>query len=62
MAKCAYCNNELKKGTGIMYVYRSGDIAYYDTNKCFKNHIFLRRRINKKLVLREAKVAKQAKK
>ncbi len=58
MAKCAYCNTELKKGTGIMYVYRTGDISYYDQNKCFKSHIFLRRKINKKLVVKEAKVVK----
>ena len=58
MAKCAYCNSELKKGTGIMYVYRAGDIAYYDTNKCFKSHIQLRRKINRKLVIKEAKAVK----
>jgi ribosomal protein L24E len=62
MVKCAYCNTELKKGTGIMYVYRTGDIAYYDTNKCFKNHIKTRRGISKKLVVKEAKVVKAVEK
>ncbi len=62
MAKCAYCNTELRKGTGIMYVYKSGDISYYDTNKCYKSHLFTRRKINRKLVVKEAKVIKTAQK
>jgi ribosomal protein L24E len=58
MVKCAYCSTELKKGTGIMYVHRIGDIAYYCSNGCFKNHVFMKRKINKKLITKEIKVAK----
>ncbi|MFI5412359.1 MAG: 50S ribosomal protein L24e [Candidatus Micrarchaeales archaeon] len=59
MAKCAYCLTELKKGTGIMYIHKTGDIAYYCSNSCFKNHVFLDRKINKKLVVKEVKVTKK---
>jgi len=62
MAKCAYCNSELRKGTGIMYVYKTGDIAYYDSNKCFKSHVRLRRKLNTKLVVKETKIVKAAEK
>ena len=58
MVKCTYCSTELKKGTGMMYVHRTGDIAYYCSNSCYKNHVVMRRKISKKLVTKEVKVAK----
>ncbi len=58
MVKCTYCLSELKKGTGIMYIHKTGDIAYYCSNSCWTNHVFLRRKINKKLVSKEVKITK----
>lgn len=58
MVKCSYCSSDLKKGTGLMYVYKTGELAYYCSNSCFKNHIVLRRKINRKLVATEQKVVK----
>ncbi len=60
MAKCTYCLKELKKGTGMMYVYKSGDVAYYCSSKCFQNHVVMRRKINSKLIAKEVKIAKPA--
>ena len=50
MVKCAYCSSDLKKGTGIMYVYRSGDISYYCSSGCLRNNIVMRKKINRKLI------------
>lgn len=58
--KCSYCGSEIKKGTGIMYVYRIGDISYYCSNKCMKNDIFMGRKINKKLAAKTAPAKKVA--
>ncbi len=55
MAKCAYCSSELKKGTGTLYVYRTGELAYYCSNSCFKNHVIMGRKINSKLVKKDVK-------
>ena len=37
MALCSFCGNELKKGTGMMYVKKDGTVLYYCSSKCFKN-------------------------
>ena len=43
MVKCSFCNNELAKGTGKMYVKVSGQILYFCSMKCEKNLIKLGR-------------------
>ncbi len=48
--KCTYCSTEIKKGTGLMYVHRIGDTAFYCSNACFKNGVVMRRKPNRKLV------------
>jgi len=48
--KCVYCGAEIKRGTGIMYVRKSGDTFYFCSNRCFKNSVVLRRKINKKII------------
>lgn len=48
--KCTYCLAEIKKGTGLMYVYRIGDTAFYCSNSCFKNDVVMGRKPNRKLV------------
>lgn len=44
MPKCTFCGNSLIKGKGKMYVYASGKLAYFCTNKCEKNLIKLKRK------------------
>jgi large subunit ribosomal protein L24e len=43
MVKCSFCNNEMPKGTGKMYVKASGQIWYFCSSKCEKNLIKLGR-------------------
>ena len=43
MVKCSFCNNELSKGTGKMFVKVSGQILYFCSNKCEKNLLKLGR-------------------
>lgn len=53
--RCSYCSADIKKGTGILYVYKTGNTAYYCSNRCFKNSVVLGRKINPKLVRQRAK-------
>ena len=46
--KCTYCSREIRKGTGMMYVYRIGTINYFCSNRCFKNGVRMHRKMNKK--------------
>ncbi len=41
--KCSFCNNEIAKGTGTMYVKVSGQILYFCSMKCEKNLLKLKR-------------------
>lgn len=58
--KCSYCANEVPRGSGIMYVHKTGNINYYCSSKCYKNDVILKRKISKKNVFREKKAEKQA--
>ncbi len=44
MSKCTFCGNQIKEGTGKMFVYASGKVDYYCSNKCEKNIHKLRRK------------------
>ncbi len=57
--KCSYCSMEIPRGTGIMYVYKTGAIAYYCSNSHFKNHVKMGRKISKKLLERPVKKEKK---
>lgn len=46
--KCTYCTSEIKKGTGMMYVHRIGTLNYFCSNRCYRNSIIMKRKINKK--------------
>ncbi|MBS3166075.1 hypothetical protein J4444_03045 [Candidatus Woesearchaeota archaeon] len=37
MPKCSFCGEQIERGTGKMFVYVSGKIDYFCTNKCEKN-------------------------
>ena len=44
MAKCNFCGNQLEKGTGKMYVFKSGKFVYFCSTKCQKNTLKLNRK------------------
>ncbi|HLC81713.1 MAG TPA: 50S ribosomal protein L24e [Candidatus Nanoarchaeia archaeon] len=44
MAKCTFCGEQIEKGTGKMFVYISGKIANFCSNKCEKNLLKLKRK------------------
>ncbi|MDR3282131.1 MAG: 50S ribosomal protein L24e [Candidatus Methanoplasma sp.] len=41
--KCSFCGENIEPGTGKMYVKKDGTALNFDTNKCFKNMIQLKR-------------------
>ena len=43
MAHCNFCDKEIEKGTGKMYVKKDGKILWFCSNKCEKNMIKLGR-------------------
>lgn len=44
MPKCSFCGKSVQKGTGKMFVFASGKINYFCTNKCEKNQNKLKRK------------------
>jgi len=46
--KCTYCSEEISKGTGMMYVYKTGTINYFCSRRCYRSAIIMHRKHNKK--------------
>lgn len=44
MVKCVFCGSEIKKGTGTLYVYKSGKSSWFCSMKCQKNLLRLKRK------------------
>ena len=44
MAKCSFCSKEIEKGTGKIYVYKTGKILNFCSMKCEKNALKLKRK------------------
>ncbi|MBW2993616.1 TRASH domain-containing protein [Candidatus Woesearchaeota archaeon] len=42
--KCTFCGENIKPGTGKMYVKSDGKIFYFCSNKCEKNMLKLKRK------------------
>ena len=40
---CSFCNNEIAKGTGELFVLRDGTALSFCSSKCKSNHVKLRR-------------------
>lgn len=40
--ECIFCGEALKKGRGKMHIKNSGQIIYYCSSKCQKNHALKR--------------------
>jgi len=41
--KCTFCGNNIKQGTGKMFVTKVGKIMHFCSNKCEKNLLKLKR-------------------
>ena len=41
--KCSFCGKAIPKGTGKMFVKKSGEILYWCSSKCEKNYKLGRR-------------------
>jgi ribosomal protein L24E len=48
--RCSYCSIDIPKGTGTMYVHKTGILNYFCSNRCYRNSILLHKKINKKLL------------
>ncbi|MBI4151580.1 50S ribosomal protein L24e [Candidatus Woesearchaeota archaeon] len=44
MSTCAFCGEELEKGTGKMFVYANGKISFFCSRTCEKNTFKLKRK------------------
>lgn len=47
MGRCNFCKQELERGTGKIVVQKDGKILYFDSKKCEKNLLKLRRDPNR---------------
>ncbi len=43
MVKCSFCNKEIEKGTGKLYVRKDARPLHFCSSKCEKNMLKLRR-------------------
>lgn len=44
MALCSFCGRRMMKGTGKIYVFKTGKINNYCSSKCEKNELKLKRK------------------
>ena len=44
MVKCTFCQQEIEKGTGLMYVQKDGKILWFNSKKCEKNMLKMGRK------------------
>ena len=44
MPKCSFCGNDIERGTGKIFVFKSGKIANFCSTKCEKNMLKLGRK------------------
>jgi len=44
MPKCNFCGISITRGTGKMYVFNSGKVNHFCSNKCEKNLLKLKRK------------------
>ncbi|PIU30413.1 50S ribosomal protein L24e [Candidatus Woesearchaeota archaeon CG07_land_8_20_14_0_80_44_23] len=44
MARCSFCGKNIQRGTGILFVRKTGKILYFCSTKCQKNLLKLGRK------------------
>ena len=55
--RCAFCTKEIDKGTGTMYVRKTGATKYYCSNRCFE---FDSRQHRRQIIKEQKGIAKDA--
>ena len=59
MASCEFCGRIIEKGTGKLFVFKTGKTAYFCSMKCEKNTLKLHRNPKKfKWTLKKKKISK----
>lgn len=43
MPNCSFCDNAVRKGTGVLYAKKDGTLFYFCSSKCRKNSLNLKR-------------------
>ncbi|MFA6072699.1 MAG: 50S ribosomal protein L24e [Candidatus Woesearchaeota archaeon] len=61
MIKCDFCNYEIERGTGKMYVKNDGKIFHFCSSKCEKNQLKLGRKPRKTKWTNEFRIVKKGK-
>ncbi|MEA3329643.1 MAG: 50S ribosomal protein L24 [Nanoarchaeota archaeon] len=56
MTKCSFCKKNYEIPRGITFVLPNGDVLYFCSSKCQKNHKLGRRGDRRKWVIRQKKV------
>ena len=41
--KCSFCGGDIEPGTGKMYIKKDGTVLNFDSSKCYKNMVELKR-------------------
>ena len=44
MVRCTFCNKEIEKGTGKIFVFKSAKVANFCSSKCERNMLNLKRK------------------
>ncbi|MBL7100355.1 MAG: 50S ribosomal protein L24e [Nanoarchaeota archaeon] len=44
MAKCSFCGERIEKGTGKLFVFKTGKVLHFCSSKCEKNTLKLKRK------------------
>jgi len=47
MSKCSFCGRNIQRGTGVVFVRKTGKIIFFCSTKCQKNLIKLGRKPSK---------------
>ncbi|MGC8574326.1 MAG: 50S ribosomal protein L24e [Thermoplasmata archaeon] len=57
---CSFCGEKLEPGTGKMYIRKDGSILYFDSSKCEKNYLKLKREARDVLWTKEGHEARKS--
>lgn len=57
---CSFCGEKLEPGTGKMFVRKDGSILFFDSSKCEKNYLKLKREPRDVLWTKEGREARKA--
>ncbi len=60
--KCSFCGKVIEPGAGKMYVKKDGTVFNFDSNKCYKNMVILKRVARTTAWTEKAAIEKEARK